>query len=194
MNSRINICIIIFVFTISLVYAQSNAKAATQSTWHVAGMFSAHYRLPIEEEGYTEDGVFALNINPRIMWFPIDGLGVGAVADFRYYSGNFSDLSIGIGPHVAYFLKDSRLSSKLMPYTGCSFQYLMKEMIPGAIETGWNLKFGVGISQIFGEHVAVPIELGYMINNISSDYGGESFSQTINRIYLECGIGAFLWK
>ncbi len=194
MHTRLNICLILFVFTIGLVYAQADTKAAAQNTWHIAGMFSAHYRLPIDEGDYTEEGALSFNVNPRVLWFPIDGLGVGVDAGFYFFAGHFTDYNLGIGPRVAYYLKRPGLLNQLMPYAGCSFQYLMNEVDPGATETGWSLKLGLGISPVFGEHVAVPIELGYVAHHLSSDYGEESYSQTTSRIYLECGIGAFLWK
>jgi len=74
MNTRLNICLILSVFIIGLVYAQADTKAATQNTWNVAGMFSMHYRLPIDEGDYTEEGALSLDVNPRVLWFPIDGL------------------------------------------------------------------------------------------------------------------------
>lgn len=194
MNTRLNICLALLVFTIGLATAQADTKAADRNTWHVAGMFSAHYRLPIEEDDYVEDGTLVLNVNPRALWFPLDGLGVGVDADFYYFTSHFTDLSIGIGPRVAYYLKRPGVLSQLMPYAGCSFQYLMNEIDHGATETGWSLKLGLGISPTFGGHVAVPVELGFVAHHISSDYGEESFSRTTSRIYLECGLGAFLWK
>lgn len=194
MNTRINICLVLFLFTIGLASAQTDNKAAAQNTWYIAGMLSMHYRLPIDEGDYTEEGAFALNINPRALWFPIDGLGVGIDADFYYFTVYFTDLGIGIGPRVVYHLKRPGLLNQLMPYAGCSFQYLMDDVDPGATKTGWSLKLALGISPVFGGHVAVPIELGYVAHHLSSDYGSTSFSHTTSRIYLECGIGAFFWK
>jgi hypothetical protein len=194
MYIRLNICLVLFVFTISLASAQTDNKAAAQNTWHIAGMFSAHYHLPIDEGDYSEEGAFVLDINPRALWFPIDGLGVGVDASFHYFAGHFTDFSLGIGPRVAYYLRQPEQQNQLMPYVGCSFQYLVNEMDPGATETGWSLKLGIGISPVFGGHVAVPLELGYMAHHLSSDYGSTSFSHTTNSIYLECGIGVFFWK
>jgi len=194
MNTRLNIYLVLFSFTIGLVYAQADTKAATQNTWNVSGMFSAHYNMPRDEGDYTEEGALMLNVNPRALWFPINGLGIGVDADFSYFNGHFTDFNLAVGPSVAYYLKRPGVLNQLLPYAGCSFQYLMNDVDPGAEETGWSLKLGLGISPVFGGHVAVPVELGYVAYHLSSDYGGESFSQTSSRIYLECGIGAFLWK
>ena len=193
MSARINICLVLFVCAISFAYAQAYTGAAARNTWNVAGMFSVHYLLPVQEDDYEEDGTLVLNINPQVLWFPIDGFGTGVAADFYYLTGNFKHMAIGIGPRVAYYLKRPGILSQLMPYAGCSFQFLKSEMDPGSTETGWNLKLGLGISPIFGDHVAIPVEIGYMAHHLSSDYGVESYSYTSSCIYLECGIGAFLW-
>ena len=196
-ENKMKVCfsigLVLFVFAISFAYAQAYTGAAAQNSWNVAGMFSLHYLLPVQEDDYEEEGALVLNINPRVLWFAIDGFGVGVATDFYYFTGNFKHMAIGIGPHVAYYLKRPGILSQLMPYAGCSFQFLRSEMDPGSTETGWNLKLGLGISPIFGDHVTVPIELGYMAHHLSSDYGEENYSHTSRSIYLECGIGAFLW-
>ena len=194
MRARINICLVLFVFAISIGYSQAYTGAAARNSWNVAGMFSVHYLLPIDEGDYTEGGTLVLNINPRVLWFPIDGFGTGVDADFYYFTGDFKHTALAIGPRVAYYLKRPGVLSQLMPYAGCSFQFLNSEMDPGATETGWRLKIGLGISPIFGDHVAVPVEIGYLAHHLSSDYGEENYSNTTGSIYLECGIGAFFWK
>lgn len=194
MKTRIHIYLTVFVLAMGTAYAEGYTGAAARNSWNVAGMFSVHYILPVEEDNYTEDGALVINFSPHVLWFPIDGLGVGIAVDFYYFTGDFKHMAIGIGPRVAYYLKRPGILSQLMPYAGCSFQFLKSEMDPGSTETGWNLKLGLGISPIFGDHVAVPVEIGYMAHHLSSDYGEESYSHTSSSIYLECGIGAFLWK
>lgn len=189
----LSICFVLSVFAAGLAYAQTDTKAATQNTWHVAGLFSMHYQLPSDEGVYTEEGVLALDINPLMLWFPIDGLGVGVDANFYYFTGHFTAINFAIGPRVTYYLRRPEQQIQLLPYVGCSFQYLLNDVDPGASETGWRLKLGLGISPVFGRHLTVPVEFGYMAHHISSDYGSISYSQTTSRIYLECGIGAFLW-
>lgn len=193
MQKCIGICIILCIFTIGLASAQADSKAATKNTWYFTSMFSAHYRLPIEEADYTEEGALSLDINPRVLWFPTDGLGIGIDTDLYYYTGQFNHLNLSIGPSAAYYLKRPGILTQLMPYAGCSFQYLMNDVNPGASETGWGLKFGLGISPIIGENVALPVELGYVTHHITLDYGDESSSKTTDWIYLEFGIGVFLW-
>ena len=189
----LSICLVLSFFSTGLAYSQTDTKAATRNTWQAAGLFSMYYQFPIDEGDYVEEGILTLDINPRALWFPIDGLGVGVDANFFYLTGHFTDLNLGFGPYVAYYLRRSEQQIQLMPYVGCSFQYLLNDVDPGASETGWRLKLGLGISPVFGRHLTVPVEFGYMAHHISSDYGSISYSQTTSRIYLECGIGAFLW-
>lgn len=194
MRTRIFIHLAIFILSMGTAYGQAYTGAAARNSWNVAGMFSAHYILPVEEDDYTEDGALVINFSPHVLWFPIDGLGVGIDAGFYYFTGEFKDMGLSVGPGVAYYLKRPGILSQLMPYAGCSIQYQRNEVDPGATETGWNLKLGLGISPIFGDHIAVPVEIGYLAHHLSSDYGEESYSRTTSSIYLECGIGAFFWK
>ena len=194
MSRRLSTCLVLSVFVISLASAQAGSRAATRNTWHVASQFGMYYALPIDEGEYVEEGALMLDVNPRVLWFPVDGLGVGIDAGFYYFTGHFTDFSLGIGPRVAYYLRRPGQKSQLMPHVGCSFQYVLNDVDPGASETGWNLKLGLGVSPVIGGHVAVPVELGYILYHRSSDYGEENYSHTAGRIYLESGIGAFLWK
>ncbi len=194
MSGRLSICLVLSVFAIGLAYAQADTRAGAKHTWHVAGQFGMHYILPVAESTYTEEGALALGINPQVLWFPIDGLGVGVDAGFSYFTSHFTDFSLGIGPRVAYYLRQPGKTSQLMPHVGCSFQYVMNDVDPGASETGWSLKLGLGVSPVIGGHVAVPVELGYVTERLTRQEPEGSFASTSGRIYLESGIGAFLWK
>jgi len=194
MSKRLSICLALTLLAISFAYAQSDTKAAAQNTWQVAGLFSMHYQLPRDEGAYQEDGNFTLDANPQILWFPIDGLGVGIESDISYFNGHFKDIELALGPRLTYYLRRSERQRLLLPYIGGTFQSLMKDLDPGAVEIGWSLRLGVGISPVIGSHFTVPIELGYLVHHIESEYGSISYSKSSNRIYLECGIGAFLWK
>ena len=191
----LSICLVLSVFAASLAYAQADNRAAAQNTWYVTSLFSMHYHLPIDEGEYVEEGALMLNVNPRVLWFPIDGLGVGADADFYYFGSHFTDFNLSIGPRVAFYLGYPEQQSQLMPHVGCSLQYVMNDVDPGATETGWRLNLGIGISPVIGGHVTVPVELGFIVERLTSDYSKwGSFTATSFRIYLETGIGAFLWK
>ena len=194
MRRSIIVFFIMVLLATGLAYAQDTTKAADRNTWYVAGLFNAQYFLPYNEGNYVENGFLTLNINPRVLCFPIKGLGVGVDTDFYYFTGHFTDMEFEIGPRVAYYLRKPGTLNQLMPYVGCSFNYLLNDLDPGAIETGWNLKLGLGISPVFGRHVSVPFEFGYMYHNLSSNFGSSSFSNTTSRIYIDIGIGAFLWR
>lgn len=189
MKTSISICLALLIF--ATANAQVDIGAADRNTWNVAGMFSTHYILPVED---SEEGALAVNFSPRVLWFPVDRFGIGVDAGFYYFSGEFKDVGLAVGPSVAYYLKRPGILSELMPYAGCSVQYLRNFVDPGATETGWSLKLGLGVSPVFGDHIALPVEVGYLTHHLSSDYQGESFSQTTRSIYLEFGIGAFFWK
>jgi len=194
MSKRLSICLVLSLLAVGFACAQNNTKAATQNTWQVAGLFSMHYQLPRDEGEYDEEGVFTLDVEPQILWFPIDGLGLGVETDLYYLNGHFKDMELAIGPRLTYYLRRSERQRQLLPYVGCSFQSLMNDLDPGAVEMGWSLKLGVGISPAVGGHLTVPVELGYLVHHLESEYGSISYSNTSSRIYLECGVGAFLWR
>lgn len=188
-------CLILFVLAPGFTYAQETIKAAKQNTWYAAGLFNMHYLMPRDEGDYTEEGAFSLNINPRVLWYAFDGLGVGVDAEFYYFNGHFSDVNIGIGPRAAYFLRHTEWQKQLMPHVGCSFLYMSNDVDPGATETGWRLKLGLGVSPVIGGHLTVPVELGFVTEQMTTDHEkAGSYTATSSRIYLEVGIGAFLWK
>ena len=192
------ICVLLLSFATGLAYAQADSMAATQNSWYVTGLFRLHYRLPIDEGEYVEEGTLSLDVNPRVLWFPADGFGVGVDADFYYFGSHFTDLNLGIGPRMAFFLDYPAQKDQLMPHIGGSFQYVMNDVNPGAItEAGWRLRLELGISPVIGGYMAVPVELGFMAERLTSDYNlepGRNYTLTSFRIYLETGIGAFLWK
>jgi len=149
--SRLSICLVLFAFLSGVADAQESTGAATQGTWYVAGMFNMHYQLPRDEGDYTEEGALSLNISPRLQWFAMDGLAVGADVEFSYSSHeDFSDVNIGIGPRISYFLRQTEWQKQLMPHIGCTFLYVTNDVDPGAEETGWRLKIGIGIPRSSG--------------------------------------------
>lgn len=193
-NKYLILCIALFLIISNICYAQKEKScAASTNSWYVSGMFSMYYNLPIQEDDYTEDGFLILNINPRVIWFPADGFGAGIDADFYYSSADFGETNFGIGPRITYFLKNNEDLKKWMPYAGVSFQYLRNHMEVGDTETGWRLKIGVGISPIFGQHLTIPLEVGFLTEQLKSENSKEiSYTNKISRIYIEIGLGAFL--
>lgn len=186
------VCIVLLIFASGSLFAQDNSKAATQHTWHIGGMFSSYYHFAHEED---EEGALLLNFNPRALWFVIDGLGVGADADLYHFNTYYNHTNLSIGPRVAYYFRQHELLNRLIPYTGCSFHYVITDADFGASETGWRLKLGIGMSPLLGDIITVPVELGFMTDKLTHEYDNENtYTETNNRIYLEIGFGAFLWK
>jgi hypothetical protein len=97
-------------------------------------------------------------------------------------------LALGIHPLALWFPIDGL-------GVGVDAGFVMSDLDPGASETGWRLKLGLGLTPVVGGHVAVPVEVGYMTERLTSEYGEEgTVTVTTSRIYLESGLGAFLWK
>ena len=72
--------------------------------------------------------------------------------------------------------------------------FFWNDIDPGTNEYGWSFKLGLGISPLIGGHLTVPVELGFVTENLTNEHPkGESFTHTDSRIFLEVGIGAFFW-
>ncbi len=199
MSRRLSICLVLSVFAIGSAYGQTDIKAAARNTWHVAGPFSTHYYLPIDEGDSTQPGAFAVTFSPEVLWFPLHGLGIGVEASIDYSAAQFTDFSMSIGPRVAYHLTRPKKSGPsgiwLLPFVGCSFQYVMNDVDTGVTDSGWRLKLGFGISPLIGTHGTFPIELGVATEKVrSGNSENQESTSKGSRIYLEVGFGAFLWS
>jgi hypothetical protein len=215
MFRRLSICLVLSLFAVGVAFAQVNIKAAARNTWHVAGLLGMGYNLPTDtlEGTDSEDGSFNANFSPRVLYFPIDGLGVGADANLAFSANYIDSTNVGIGPRVAFYLRSPlrRYPSACcltpcvgpdgwwMPNAGVSFLYLMNSTKYGESDpntsNGWRLKVGVGVSPVIGTKGTMPVELGFMTESITREiYEGETETNTSSRIYLEAGFGAFLWK
>lgn len=195
-HSCLIICIVLLVFPSGNTYAQDSPSAATKNTWYASGLLNMDYSFPQHEGYYTDKSASLLEFNARALWFAFDGLGAGIDAEFNYFDHeHFSDVNIGIGPRAAYFLRLTEWQKKLLPYIGCSFFYTWNDTDPGQRETGWRLELGLGISPLIGNHLTIPVELGFSTDRLTIDHDKEGTNATTNsRIYLKVGIGGFLWK
>jgi hypothetical protein len=188
-SSRLRTVFMLAVMATGATRVWGAQHAAARRTWYAAGMASAGYQLPSAGEG---EDLFRLNLAPRVLYFPLDGLGVGADADFEYVSHYTTLGSIGIGPRAAYYLR----RSAWMPFAGASFLYLHngEGLFPGVgTEAGWQLSAGIGVSPVVGSHGTLPVELSFAPRSLTSDYGGgETETNRTSTIGLEVGLGFFL--
>jgi hypothetical protein len=193
MNTRLIICLVLSILIISFASAQVDIKAANRNTWNLSGLINSHYQLPIDEGDYTEEGNFVLDLDTRGLWFPTDGLGIGVDASLDYSTSFFTSYGFGIGPRVAYYFKPP-FAWGLMPYAGTSFQYLREDIELGRESNGWGLEFGIGISPLIGTHVTLPVEFGFATQQVTSvNSKNEEYTTKSSRMYLEFGLGVFLW-
>ena len=189
------ICIVfLLIFAGGSLFAQDNSRAATKHTWHVSGMFNSYYHFA-NDKGEGEEGSLVLNFNPRVLWYLMDGIGVGIDADFYHFNSYFNHTNLSIGPRVAYYFRQHELFKQLIPYAGCSFHYVINEADFGTTETGWRLKLGIGVSPLFGDLITIPVEFGFITDKLTQEHDKvDTYTETNYRLFLEVGFGAFLWK
>jgi hypothetical protein len=80
-------------------------------------------------------------------------------------------------------------SSYWMPFFGVSLLYLMDRFTYGSSSynySGYRGRVGVGAAPMIGDHGTAFLELGFQTQSLRS--------QTSNKIYLEAGFGAFLFR
>lgn len=195
--------ILVFLFLITvfcfkssdLLYAQDNSQAAMKHSWHVGGVFSGYHHFGNSEKENELDESQIIKFNPRVLWYVINGLGIGMDADLYHFNSYFDHTNISFGPRVAYYYMAHEKIQYLIPNIGLSLHYVYNDADFGINETGWRFKFGLGISPLLGDHLTIPIELGLMSERLTQDYyEDESLMVTNNRLFLEVGFGAFLWK
>jgi len=188
LSSRI-VVLALAVLATGAAGAWDAGHAAARGTWYAAGMASTRYQLPSEE---GED-LFVLNLAPRVLFFPLDGFGLGAGAGFAFISHYTTEREIDVGPRAAYYLR----RSPWMPYAGLSFEYVHNSMaqVSGIdAETGWQLGAAIGVSPVVGSHGTLPVELSYTFRSLTRPTPEGSENARVSTLGLEVGLGFFLGR
>jgi hypothetical protein len=223
MTRRLSLCTIMSLVAVGTAAGQVDIKACAQNSWYVAGLLSMSYTQS-EYAGYSSyrSGSFAASLAPRVLFFSVDGIGVGGEGYFGYDSQDgesfprTTGFSLGVGPRVAIYLRSPQRryapaccftpyvgpNGWWMPYAGLSIVYLTSTYREeyGREEyrrtgDGWRFKIGVGVSPVVGTKGTIPVELGFKTESITYVYERtESRTYKYNTLYLEAGFGAFLWK
>ncbi len=187
-----------------VIPAQALAGAADANSYFLSGQMGAGLNL-------GSGGGFDLQIAPRGLYFPMQSLGLGAELDLGYGSqSNFSYTSLAIGPRVAYFVKlEGRryprgccltpylgTNNMWMPYGGLSVMFLLHSSKFGSTTstaTGYKARLGVGAAPRIGDRGTAFMEIGFETSKLSGSTSVAS-SSSGNRLYLEGGFGAFLFR
>lgn len=201
MNVRTAIATLLIAVPAVVVPRQAQAGEGDKGSFYLSGQLGFSYYL---ENGGSLD----LNIAPRVLYFPVKGLGVGGEAGFYLYSNGYRQMDVALGPRVAYYIKPDAGeyprgccltpwfggdSSDGVPFFGASLMYLMdrNSHTGGGTASGLLGRVGVGAAPTIGDFGTAFIELGYQRQWLK--YGGAS--QTSSNIYLEAGfgVGAFVF-
>jgi hypothetical protein len=128
---------------------------------------------------------FALSLDPRIAWFVIDYLAVGADMSlgFTLNKGDFA-YTLGIGPIVRYYFDFGLF---LDAHGG--FEY---DHYPNYKYLNFYIKPGVGYSIFLNPKVALEPEITYMFHSSKYKSGMTNYTGKTNRIGLEIGFTIFL--
>ena len=190
-RNRLTVVLVLLVLATGPTWAWDTGHAAARGTWLAAGMVKTIYQFPFAGEG---EDLLSLDLTPRVLYFPLDGFGVGADAEFDYLSHSTTVRNVGIGPRAAYYLR----RSPWMPFAGLSFLYLNNSVALLSnvwVQTGWKLAAGLGVSPKVGSLGTLPVELSFAITNLRHDTGEGEID--IGRTYalgLDVGLGFFLGR
>jgi len=194
-----------------LVPVMALAGAADKNSFFVSGSMGANFYLKGSSPEDSPSEGFDLRLVPRVVYFPVKCIGVGGEANFGYASQTgYSSTDIAVGPRAAYFLKFDRKkypaaccltpwfgsTSMWMPYAGLSILFLSQTSKYGTISstsTGYRGRLGAGIAPRIGDRGAAFVELGFETQSMKSGSSTAS-THTSNKIYLEGGFGAFLFR
>jgi len=209
MNVRTVIATLLVAASVLVVPPQAQAGAADKESFFVSGQLGLNYYLKSSSPEDAQDAGLGIYLVPRVLYFPVKSVAVGGEADLDMYStSEHEDMSIAVGPRLAYYLKPDAShyprgccltpwfggnSSYWMPFLGLSVLYLMDRSTYGSSSSnysGYRGRIGVGAAPLIGDHGTAFLELGFQTQSLR--YSGTS--QTSNKIYLEAGFGAFLFE
>jgi hypothetical protein len=204
MNVRTVIATLLVAASVLVVPPQALAGAADEGSFFVSGQLGLNYYLKSSSPEDSPSSGLDLNIAPRVLYFPAKSIGVGGEANLNMYMNSYDETSLAIGPRVAYYVKPDAShyprgccltpwfggnSSYWMPFFGVSLLYLMDRTSytgGSTTNTGYRGRVGVGAAPLIGDHGTAFLEVGFQTQSLRS--------QTSNKIYLEAGFGAFLFK
>jgi len=195
-----------------LIPAQAIAGAADQGSFFISGQLGMDLYFGSDHPEDTQGNDFEIWVVPSVLYFPVQSIGVGIMADFDYWNpgDGYKQTYLAIGPRAAYFLKfgDKRYPSSCclspwlgprsmwMPFFGVSLMYVNDHYGSdywSSTSSGWLGRLGVGVAPRIGDRGAAILELGFQHESMSYSSGVAS-TQTCNKIYLEGGFGAFLFR
>jgi hypothetical protein len=204
------VCLALLVLAGGTAFGYKMIGPAAPTTWYAMGHLNFYYSMSSSEE---LDGANQLSvcIGPRVLYYPIPGLGVGADLNYDADFNEYSSGTFAVGPRAAYFfMKTEQCTTKagdiyekapcgwLMPFVGTTFQYVTRCYDYGGSMTqqnnGWRLRVGGGLSPVLGKKATLPVELGFETEQITYGDPEYEYTSTSNRLYLEIGFGAYVWK
>ena len=212
MNVRTVIATLLVAAAVFVLAPQAQAGAADKGSFFASGQLGLNYYLKSGDPEDSQSGGLDLTIAPRLLYFPVKNIGVGGEANFYTYSNSYKLTNIAIGPRAAYYLKLNNShyprgccltpwfggnGSYWMPFVGVSLLYLMnRQDYSGYVSnaSGFLGRVGVGAAPMIGDHGTAFFELGFQTQSLKNSGGSFASSNSSNKIYLEAGFGAFLFK
>jgi len=207
MNVRTVIAALFVAAAVLVAPPQAQAGAVDPGSYFVSGQLGFNYYIKSTTSEDSPVEGWDLLFAPRVLYFPTKGIGIGGEANLYMYSNYSKQTNLAVGPRVAYYLRPegSRYSRSCcltpclgngywMPFFGVSAMYLMNRDSysggPSSTSSGYRVRAALGAAPMIGEHGTAFLELGFQTQSLKRS----GTSQTSNKIYLEGGFGAFLFK
>ena len=210
MTVRTVLATLLVAASVLLVPPQAQADAADKGSFFGSGQLGLNYYLKSSHPEDSQTQGLDLLFAPRLLYFPLKSIGIGGEANLYLYSNDSKQTNLAIGPRAAYFIKLNTShypraccltpwlggnSSYWMPFVGVSLMYLMQRYSYSeysSTASGYLGRIGFGAAPMIGDHGTAFLELGFQTQSLKAS--GATASQTSNKIYLEAGLGAFLFK
>jgi len=115
----------------------------------------------------------------------------GDLMYLRTSQGDVSATQVGIGPAATYFFNVQ--SDKVYPYVGMGLLYYNYSIDVDQWDSsasGFDFRFGGGVTYMLGKNLAVIAELGYHIQSLKPEEGD---SESGNILAFTVGFAAFLY-
>ena len=184
--TRWRICLFGSAFMLVASAASAQQYATDRGSWQIAG--SASF-TSTGTDNDDDDRATSITVSPRVRYFFIPGLAVGADATIGHTSsGEFEVTTLGIGPSVTYYFGGN---ARLQPYANVHASFSTTHISAPLDADGDGRSYGAaaGLLAMLSSAVGVTSELFYRIDKTEV----ENISGETNTFGLAIGIAAFIF-
>jgi hypothetical protein len=189
---RLPSCGLVGCLLLSAAPCQAQHYATDRGVWSIGGTVRlSHFRDRGNDVGTT-----ILDINPRVSYFVVPGLAVGANLQFARFSSE-GDVSkvYGIGPSATYYFiqRKTLISPFLSLRTLLTHSRSDFETFPSVTTEAFTWLVSGGAALFLARNAAITGELFYTHLKVTDDFGDVSQSNDAEEFGTQFGVAVYLF-